>query len=124
MRQRGDSGIQSAEHIKNKEQHAGRRYQVWNQHGRRYGSRLRATITNLPVDNLAAAQHLVVGVLLHGQAARSRITRTSTSRHHRGVGNKTTIIISTASELRWIHVDGEPNPQAGEPGIANPRGRE
>lgn len=50
-----------------------------NPHGRGYGSRLRAAITDLSVDDFAAAQHLVVGALLHGQAARRRMTRTSPS---------------------------------------------
>ena len=119
MRQRGDSGIQSAEHIKNKEQHAGRRYQVWNQHGRRYGTRLWATITDLPVDNFAAAQHLVVGVLLHGRPAKSETHRledraNQTINHAYGIMER---IDRTSGKIIKLDADRSPEdvPAAVEP---------
>jgi hypothetical protein len=89
-----------------------------NPHGRGYGSRLRAAITDLSVDDFAAAQHLVVGALLHGQAARRRMTRTSPSEP--GLEPNKVRVVPTEDRGGFISMVSATHRL--EPGIANPGG--
>lgn len=91
-----------------------------NPHGRGYGSRPRAAITYLSVDNFAAAQHLVVGALLHGQAARRRMTRTSPSEP--GLEENKVRVVPTEDRGGFISMVSATHRL--EPGIANPGGQE
>jgi hypothetical protein len=91
-----------------------------NPHGRGYGSRLRAAITDLSVDDFAAAQHLVVGALLHGQAARRRMTRTSPSEP--GLEENKVRVVPTEDRGGFISMVSATHRL--EPGIANPGGQE